>query len=321
MPAAILAGVGSACKKASKPGTTAPAWTSGKDIYFVGNDGGKAVYWKNGLETVLGPGMGQGITLSGSSVYVGGVSHKTLGNDSVDLAAVWKDGVEEDLTDTGSAVANTPMVAGSDVYVPGLIERSAPQSNAVYWKNGQLINLDSAARSWAWEVATSGSDVYVVGAIHGLYDTSVIWKNGQRLMGASTGTGDNYSQMLISGGNMYVVGGQGYFVNFPNQFIQLPGATFTTDLFFSGTDMYVSGNWDSAGNIYAAYWKDRILYKLPNYPGTTYSTATGIVVAGSDVYVAGFADSNSGQWAVYWKNGVEGVLSKNGSINGATVGN
>jgi hypothetical protein len=318
LAAGLLAGGITGCKKSANHGSAGPTWTPGSDIYIVGTDSGHAVYWKNGVETVLGPGAGAGITISGSSVYVGGVSYK---NGTTELAAVWKDGVEQDLTDTGDAQASTPLVVGTDVYVPGIILWSAPQSYAVYWKNGQLVYVDSAVRSWASQVAISGSDVYVLGAIHGSYDTSIIWKNGQRLAGASTGTGEDYSQIVFSGGNMYVVGGQGYFINFPNEFILLPGSGFRTSILLNGSDIYVAGTWeDSVENLRAAYWMDRVLYKLSNYPGTIYSTATGVVVAGSDVYVVGFAQVNSGQWAVYWKNGVEWTLTKSGSISGATLG-
>jgi hypothetical protein len=223
LAAGLLAGGITGCKKSANHGSAGPTWTPGSDIYIVGTDSGHAVYWKNGVETVLGPGAGAGITISGSSVYVGGVSYK---NGTTELAAVWKDGVEQDLTDTGDAQASTPLVVGTDVYVPGIILWSAPQSYAVYWKNGQLVYVDSAVRSWASQVAISGSDVYVLGAIHGSYDTSIIWKNGQRLAGASTGTGEDYSQIVFSGGNMYVVGGAGIFYQFSERVYTTSGQWF-----------------------------------------------------------------------------------------------
>jgi hypothetical protein len=292
------------------------------DIYFVGADTGQAVSWKNGVRTVLGKGVANGITVSGGSVYVSGTAYK---NGFTTVATFWMDGTEHVLADTTTiSGANTPVVSGADVYVPGFIARPAPQTYAVYWKNGQQVYLDSAAQSVAGVMALSGGDLYVaVGLGNGNNDTTTVWKNGQRLSGApATGYFAAYTQTGSSGGTN-VVENEGYFENPIPAYLQPPGSLFVTFIFQNGSDVYASGTReDKAMNIFAAYWRNGIMDSLPNYPGTYHSVATGIVVAGSDVYVVGYSDGNgSNRWGVYWKNGVEGTLSKFGQVYGVAVGN
>jgi hypothetical protein len=91
----------------------------------------------------------------------------------------------------------------------------------------------------------------------------------------------------------------------------------TTSIFLNGADVYVVGSYrNSNGYGMAAYWKNGVLDTLPQYPGTFETTATGLVVAGSDVYVVGYGSmiGINGVWGLYWKNGVEGTLTKAGSI-------
>jgi hypothetical protein len=309
--ATLAAGMVTGCKKSGGSASTPES-----DVYFVGWDSIWAVYWKNGVETVLGPGQGAGITVSGSDVYVGGEASKTK-----ILAAVWKNGVEQDLADSTSA-AYIPLVVGSDVYVPGLVVKDNPQDYAVYWKNGQRVDVDSGIYDVATSMAVSGSDIYMVGNVSGMNDTACVWNNGQRLADASTFNNGVYNQILIAGGNIYVVGRQGYFVNFASQYTQLPDAVFSNYMFLNGSDIYVAGTrQDGQGNTWAAYWKNGVLDTLPNYPNTLQSYATGIAVAGSDVYVTGSAYLGSVFYGVYWKNGVEETLTRQGSVNGVALGN
>jgi hypothetical protein len=50
---ALLGLWGVACKKSAP---AAPSWTPGSDVYIVeSDDTGHVVYWKNGVETDLGP--------------------------------------------------------------------------------------------------------------------------------------------------------------------------------------------------------------------------------------------------------------------------
>jgi hypothetical protein len=225
LPAALAVVIIAGCKKsASAP--SPPAWTTGADVYFVGQDTGRVVYWKNGVRTVMGPGEGQGI-------------------------------------------------------------------------------------------AVSGSDVYVIGTVN--QDTNLVWKDGQRLVNSYASAGKPYDQILVSGGNIYVVSYGGYEVNFTG-YIQMPGVSQVSSMSFNGSDIFVAGARDSAGEGWAAYWMDGVMNALPNYAGTSHSVATGVVAAGSDVYVAGLAIVNGTYCGVYWRNGGEGTLTKNGLVNGVVVG-
>ena len=327
LAAALATGGAAACKKSHSPapaGSSGPEWTPGWYVYFAGTDsGGQAVYWKNGQRTLLAPaGVAQGIAVSGSGVYVGGAAYKDIHSKVVTLAALWRDGMEQDLSDTGIGWAYAPAVRGTDVYVPGYISRPAPQNYAaVYWENGQLVVLDSTIRGQATGIAVNGSDVYVIGGVWGAYDTSVVWKNGERLAGAATAFTLAYGQIVVSGTNIYVVGDQGYFENSVNQFTALQNAFSATSIFLNGQDVYVSGaRQDSVGNLWAVYWKNGAMDTLANYPGTSSSVASGVVVAGSDVYVAGVAVVNGFSWGVFWKNGAESALSRDGGIYGMALG-
>ncbi len=86
---------------------------------------------------------------------------------------------------------------------------------------------------------------------------------------------------------------------------------YATDIFVSGTDVYVVGNeFFSNGVNYhwsAMLWKNGIPTTLAQtVTGGGYAEASSVFVSGSDVYVAGFVRNISGTGAVVklWKNGV-----------------
>jgi hypothetical protein len=331
LPAALLACGVVGCRKSS--GSQA-GWPAGYSLYMVGMDSGKAVYWKNGVKTVLGPGVGEGITLSGSSVYVGGIAGRTVGGVAISTAAYWKDGVEYDLEDTVFSYAFQPVVAGGDVYVPGFIfGPSSPtqQVNPVYWKNGRRVYLGGTVYGSANGMFIQDTDIYVAGEagqVGGTVDTAIVWKNGQRIANFYNMQPVPFTQIQSSGGNIYLTGWQGYYINF-GQYVKMNSPTpliQTNSMFLNGLDIYVAGIYDSAGSWYAAYWKNGVMTALPNYAGTANSAAIGIVVAGSDVYAVGsVTDSVSPSvyqiLGVYWKNGVEKTLSANGYIFGIAMEN
>lgn len=323
LPALLMGGMEAGCKK-SGSAPSKPTWTPGSDIYIVGQDTGRAVYWKNGVKTVLGQGLGEGIAVSGSDVYVGGVVYKSVGGTVLDLAAYWKDGVEQLLTDSVTGWAYQPVVAEGDVYVPGYVFGPSPQVYAVYWKNGQRVNLDPSLESSASGMAIQDTDIYVVGEVwDGGLDTMLVWKDGQRMSGFDGIETDPMGQILVSGGNIYVAWEQGYYINF-GQYVALNTTSQKVgagSVYLNGSDVYVTGGYDSATAGFAAYWKNGAIVKLPNYPGTFSSGTAGLVVAGSDVYVAGSIIMNGRYLGVYWKNGVEDSLSGNGSAYGIVLGN
>jgi len=86
---------------------------------------------------------------------------------------------------------------------------------------------------------------------------------------------------------------------------ELPSEEYGTAsaITLSGTDVYVSGSFRSAGNILTAvYWKNKTATKLGD--GLKSSQGNAIAIAGTDIYVAGTVSPNDVTEAAYWKNGV-----------------
>jgi len=88
-----------------RPNTTG-IYVSGTDVYVAGVVSGlftpQAVYWKNGVSSIIGNGSANAIFVSGSDVYVAGVDVV----NEVAYATYWKNGVATHLSPgTGGASA------------------------------------------------------------------------------------------------------------------------------------------------------------------------------------------------------------------------
>lgn len=312
------------CKKSSSTAGK-PNWTAGSDVYLVGADGeGQVVYWKNGQKTVIAPaGVGYGITVVGTDVYVGGVVYKSPG---INTAAYWKNSVETDLgLATGPSWGFQPVIHGSDVYVPGyFLDTTARGVFPVYWKNGGQIVVEAVpwGEGEARGIAISDTDIYVIGNTFDFRsDSAHVWKNGVRVLDRNSTNGARFSQILTSGGDIYVAGFQGYEI-FGKQSVELPSAGGIRWMCISGQDIYATGwSLDSVNHPHPAYWKNGVLVSLPAYPTEGYTQSFGIAVAGSDIYVVGAVDVNNGQTGVYWKNGVEDSLCSKCTFTGIAIAN
>lgn len=122
------------CSK-STPASAPPSFTTGYNFYMAGTSGGKAVYWKNGVEVDLAPsGIAQAITLSGSDVYVGGY---IIDGQNIE-ATYWKNGQQIQLESAGISHVFGIALNGTDVYCVG--DLFGPQGNGqdsvTYWVNG-----------------------------------------------------------------------------------------------------------------------------------------------------------------------------------------
>lgn len=253
-----------------------------------GTTQGNAEIWVNGVGAALpdsGAGFGNTIFVSGSDVYMAGISNYT--NPSTvpyttpnanyplywNVATYWKNGVAASLlnvpivgymvgygVDDYDDYVSSMFVSGNDVYVAGgshQYQQGNPASYqfAGYWKNGQFVNLSA-----------------------GLIDT----------------TQDNNPQFLMA---------------YPN----------TTAIYVSGNDVYLTGIVYGQSGNQAVYWKDGVASYLQGAGGRL-TMANGIFVSGSDVYVAGTAtDNNGNQSAIYWKNGVPSTLSTAAGNSGASA--
>ncbi len=164
-------------------------------LYIGGTSGSKPAYWTYNttthavVETVIStdPGMAYGIAVSGSDIYLGGL---TLGSGDPQ-AAYWKNGVIVELSsapDFGQGMAIA--VDGSDVYVTGTLSIGGPSSPlAVYWKNGVSTNLSTLAATdmgTTTDVVVSEGDVYISGfymdtITSPTYEIPAYWKNDTRV--------------------------------------------------------------------------------------------------------------------------------------------
>jgi len=255
--------------------------TADTNVYIAGIAHNAATYWKNGVATALTNGsMALGITVSGSDVYVAGVSSL----NGTNVATYWKNGVATTLTDDLTpSVAVSIVIVGSDVYVAGYLAAAGNINTVCYWKNGAIQNVSTTSTSTFGAsyfgtigMAVTGGDVYITGAVENAADDHVIatlWKNGT-------------PTALITDGD------------------QISSAS--TAIAASGTTVYVAGYDDNV----ATYWSGGSMYKISN-PTQQYM-ATGLTIDGSDVYIAGnegYLSTN----AVYWKNGNLVTLSTRNS--------
>jgi len=270
--------------------TFAPVITSqGKDVYVAGNDGTQSVYWKNGvvagtLSTPAGMiSYATGIALSGTDVYVSGVIMYPLSLYPT-TPVYWKNGtlnyLQHQTTTYNNDFWRTSGIAisGSDVYISG-----DNGMQCVYWKNGVAVNLSNG--TFTYGITISGTDIYILGNLYtnASVGTSVAgyWKNGIPV----------------------------YLPN-PNSIVQSAMA-----IAINGTDVYVTGFISISGNLNAVYWKNGTMTTLSKVTGSG-ALASGIFIdASNNVYICG-GENMAGQRSVaaYWRNGVETILSTQGSV-------
>jgi len=87
-----------------------------------------------------------------------------------------------------------------------------------------------------------------------------------------------------------------------------PGNSLASAITVVGDDVYVAGA-IAIGNgySYGVIWKNGIANYLTD--GSTYSSATTIMVSGANVYVGGNIVEDNKTYATYWKNGTPHVLT------------
>lgn len=98
---------------------------------------------------------------------------------------------------------------------------------------------------------------------------------------------------------------------------------YTTSVFVTDTDVYVTGYQINANNKWVAkLWKNGVATNLTD--GTKNALANAVYVYGNDVYVAGEEDNATVRVAKVWKNGIATSLTdgtKTASANAITVAN
>jgi len=281
----------------------------GNDVYLAGNaivNGVmKAVYWKNGIPTVLDNGAAYGIAVQGSDVYVVGCNNLGTGIYVYDAATCWKNGVammlqniaEENPGGPIGSLAMAIAVQGSDVHIVGYgdVSWGGGDPVALYWKNGvatELVKYYPAdglfnAQSHAYAIALQGADVFIAGGSTKNTDLSP--------------PPNNYS------GPMY------WKDNVVNPFnITGESAPFSANsIAVNGSNVYVLAAGPTSKPV---YWNNSAVVTLKTaFSATDGSTIsinpTGIAVNNSDVYVSGYSQifnaqgkATSNVQAFYWKN-------------------
>jgi hypothetical protein len=254
---------------------------------------------------------------------------------------------------------NKPIAATSTVYVAGYLGTPGLTTTGVYWKNGAAVSVPNS--SGISSMYVNDTDVY-------LLDGATYWKNGV----PQTIPDANFTKSIaVLNGDVYVVGSTvassaaGYNTTaagifFKNgaqvdltQNVQNIVASFTNQIAFSGSDVYLCGYLYAGYNDSndAVYWKNSTMTTLANgymakaiavSGGTVYVGGTSIhdgdvywvngamqtlgpdpaivnciVVSGSDVYVGGTTYGQNK--AAYWKNGVEVLLQGGYTVNAMAV--
>jgi len=148
----------------------------GNDVYAAGFEPGPGnelnlVYWKNGVETVLGK---NGLEGGASSIAVKGNDVYVCGSDS-GYAVYWKNGVRtvlEKIPPAGAPITTSAIaIAANSIYVVG-----SSHGEAVYWKDGTRVTLPRRGNSGAASAITFyQSDIYIGGQDG---SSPVYWKNG-----------------------------------------------------------------------------------------------------------------------------------------------
>ncbi len=286
-------------------------FASGNDIYVAGTyqhtinthtnivqngpDIGQYVYWKNGtpnnVDTPQENGVVPSVSVSGTDVYFTNLYG-------------WKNGTMIDFPGEGTpgkyftptGIFST-FAEGADVYFAGY----DTLGNGVYWKNGVMtIAVPYGGRGTTQPLVhciyVSGNNVYV----GGMSDKGVYWLNGTAyFMQPRPNDGSflsSINSLFVDGTDVYNPGGltesgppmigypsASYWKNGVEVDLQTndpsPSANvryWTTSVFVSGSDVYVSGFFatsttPSAPTIDSAvYWKNGVEYSL-HTPGTANS--------------------------------------------------
>ncbi len=328
------------CKKSKPASPDPPPLKPAPGIYMAGEKywGSNpwevhAVTFANETITELTPSgieaYAKAITHLDKDIYVAG--HEAVGEQDEfarkrNVATVWKNGMEQRLTD-GKRVAKVHdiVVSGKTIYVSG--EESETATGALkfkvcYWKDGVQHMLTTPTNAQADGVmAVQGEDVYIAGNIMNVQFTPVYkqlwqpiyWKNNTII--ELDKKDFNYAAaagVVVSGTNVYVAG-TGYRID------AVTGATTTipvlwtngllrelavangnnihaTGIALSGNDVYVIGK---KGAKEPCYWKNgtQVILEVLENP-TYHAQAQRIYIVEGDVYVCGYIDFKP----VYWKN-------------------
>ena len=257
------------------------------------------------------------------NVYVAGYTDMT---DSTAIAAFWKNGEIQKLTDGNSwAQARSIFVSGNDIYVAGFERKVNENSIAKLWKNGvEQCLTDGVNDAGAYSVFVFKNDVYVAGNEN---MCAAIWKNGNiKYLSDDSNYTTIYTtitSLFISDDDVYAVGyerernPQTYgltaklWKNGELQNLVIDNdynSSVASSVYVKSNDVYVSGN----DGFVPALWKNgEIQHLADDFWG---NHANSIFVYGKDVYVVGnqyeLLSWGRQSVAMLWKNGEPQILSE-----------
>lgn len=181
------------------------AINSNNDVFVLGRDGatnaGDYSIWKNGTRIIeLSDNINLNIYPSkiaakDNDVYVCG---HTEGSSTPRKAALWKNGVLQNLNTTALYANCVSVSDNNDVYV-GLADGTYLKNNTT---QAPLFSAAGNDANRIYDIVCVGTDVYTLGYTSG--NETVIWKNGTPLYNLTTATTSYlnvYSQSLFISGN------------------------------------------------------------------------------------------------------------------------
>jgi hypothetical protein len=266
---------------------------SGSDLYAAGGfttaGGNPANYiakWNGSSWSALGSGIGpyvSALAVSGSDLYAGG-AFTTAGGVLATNIAKWNGSNWSALGSGMDRPVLALAVSGSDLYAGGYFTTAGAASaiNIAKWNGSSWSALGSGTGGvgdlFVHALAVSGSDLYAGGSFTtagGVLATNIAKWNGSSWSALGSG-------MAISGAGM----------------------PYVHALAVSGSDLYVGGEFTSAGGIAAtniAKWDGSSWSAMGSGVGNpdSYQGVFALAVSGSDLYVGGNFTSAGGKISAY----------------------
>ena len=154
-----------------------------------------------------------GLVVSGNDVYASGYQ----GN----VAKLWKNGVEQPLSNATGYRTSALFIQGSDVYLTGTSNLSPIKIR--FWKNGESTDIVTGPNdAISTSITAAGNDVYICGyEITSGKSIARLWKNGNQ-QPLADGTKNSYAyDVAVKDNTVYVAGSESNAVNSFSQFATL----------------------------------------------------------------------------------------------------
>jgi outer membrane protein assembly factor BamB len=265
------------------------------------------------------------IAVGAAGVYVGG-SFTSAGGVSANYIALW-DGAQWQTMGGGLGGPVTALALGSNyLYAAGGFSAgfNSPPTNVIKWDGTNWSAVGSGPSGGVFALAVSGNDVYAAVNNGQLLQH---WNGTQWVTVGTTSAGEQIYAIAIAGGSIYVGGGftkiNSVAANGVARWNGIgwlplgsgvsngPFASSASSLAYDGTNLFVGGNFTSAGGVSAnriASWDGAGWSSLgAGMTGSTYNGASavdsigignGLLCAGGNFLTAG-GDSNVRHFAVW----------------------